>query len=297
MSERDDPILRRPIIVIGPPRSGTSLLLDVLAAHSELAPLSEPRLVWSWGNEHRSDLLRPEHARPEVRAHIRRKFAAEARRLGGRRIVEKTPSSALRPAFVDRVFPDCLFVNILRRPEDAVLSIRDAWQRRARGVSGLRPARWARRWREIDLRRSRRYAVELARRVLPDRFGDALGRPEWGPRLPGMQQLLRDLDLLEVSCLQWRMCADLGTHYGRRLPIDRYLELRLEDLSEEVLRKTLEFCGLAEEAEVWARFEELFDPDRMQARRRTADPEELRHMEAWIGPTRAWLGYPDPSGR
>ena len=286
MSEADDALLARPIIIIGAPRSGTSLLLEVLGSHPRLAVLSEPRITWRFGNDRKSDLLRPEDARPAVRDHIRRRFAAMVREQGAERILEKTPSNALRPGFVDQVFPDCLFLNVTRHGVDASLSIRDAWQRRA-GVRGVRRRRWMIRLREIDLRQLPRYGLELLRRALPG----LVGRGDWGPRLPGMQALMRELDPLELACLQWRMCTEIACQYGRRLPRGRYLELRLEDLTPERLREILAFCGLDDAPEVWESFRRHFDASQASRRRAQVDPAERERILTWIEPTLRWLGY------
>lgn len=286
MSEADDRLLRRPIIIIGAPRSGTNLLMNLLAAHRGLAVLSEPRIVWRFGNDAKSDLLRPEDARPEVRRHIRARFARMVRDQGRERFVEKTPSNALRPGFVDAIFPDCLFLNITRHGADAALSIRDAWQRRS-GVRGFRRRRWQNRLRELEPRQVPRYALEVLRRALP---GPA-GRGEWGPRLPGMQSLIRELAPLELASLQWRLCTELACQYGRRLPAERYHEVRLEDLSRERMRAILDFCQLDEDPALWAAFGERFDASQAGRRRDKATPEEREVLRTWIEPTLRWLGY------
>jgi hypothetical protein len=278
--------LRRPIIIIGAPRSGTNLLMNLLGSHRRLAAISEPRIIWRFGNDARSDLLRPEHARPEVRRHIRARFARMVRERERERFVEKTPSNALRPGFVDAVFPDCRFVNITRHGADAVLSVRDAWQRRS-GVRGFRRQRWLNRLRELEPRQAPRYALELVRRALPS----VAGRGEWGPRLPGMQALIRELSPLELACLQWRFCVELASHYGRRLPRERYFEVRLEDLSRERMQAILDFCELDDDPALWAAFDERFDASQAGRRRDKATPEELDVLRTWIEPTLRWLGY------
>ena len=96
MSAPDSELLDRPIVIVGPPRSGTSILMNLLAEHPGLARVNEPRITWRYGNERGSDALRPEQARPDVRAHIRERFAAMIREQGAARMVEKTPSNALR---------------------------------------------------------------------------------------------------------------------------------------------------------------------------------------------------------
>lgn len=288
----DDDILRKPIIIIGPPRSGTSLLMNVLGQHRDAVHINEPRFTWRFGNDGKSDWLQPEDARPDVRAHIRQAFAAKVREGGGQRLVEKTPSNALRPGFVEAVFPDCLFVNIMRHPYDTILSIRTGWEGKASGTSGIRANRWRTRFREIDPRRAPHYAVELLRRTLPGPLAGAAGRPEWGPRLPGMQGMLRELSTLEISCLQWRACVEITCQYGRALPPDRYLEVPLEDLTRETMRRVLDFCELdAEDEAVWQRFSEQVDRGRAGSRRDSASDEDIATMRRAVLPTAHWLGY------
>lgn len=291
MVESEDAVLYKPIVVIGAPRSGTSFLLGVLRAHPRVAALPEPRITWRFGNDRRSDLLRPEHARPEVIRHIRGSFAERARAEGKERIAEKTPSNALRMGFVDRVLPGCKFVHVLRNGEESVLSIRDSWNRNRDLRTGIRRRRWRLRIAELDWRRAPFYAGEIVRRGISRRMPGVVSRPVWGPVLPGIDAMLRELDVLEVACLQWRMCVELACQYGRSLPSDRYMELRLEDLTPEHVGSILEFCELEEHPAVRRRFEERFARDRTAGRGREAKPEERETLRSWIGPTLQWLGY------
>ncbi len=277
--------LRQPIIIVGSPRSGTTLLGKLLRHHPDVTYLEEPRLVWRYGNDDKSDLLRARDARPEVVRYIQETFARRVREGSGKRLLEKTPSNALRLPFVDRVFPDAKFVHILRDGYQSVLSIRRFWQQHA---GGLPKAKLAERAKEISLRRAPYYAKEVLRRALPGRWG---GQPIWGPRLPGIDALLRDLDLLEVCCLQWRMCVEAACLYGRSLPTDRYFECRLEDMSLELLREILAFARLEEAEQVSEAFHREFDPSQPSRRTPGADPAELEQIRQWIEPTTTWLGF------
>ena len=78
--------LDRPIVILGAPRSGTTFLARLLESHPDTARVREARLAWRYGNDGRSDELRPEHALPDVIAHIRAHFAALATELGGGRL-------------------------------------------------------------------------------------------------------------------------------------------------------------------------------------------------------------------
>jgi Sulfotransferase family len=280
--------LDRPIIVVGSPRSGTTLLGDLLQAHPALAYAPEPRLVWRYGNDGLSDALRPEDARPEVCRHIREHFARLIEQAGRERLLEKTPSNALRLGFVDRVLPGCKVVHILRHGVPSVLSIRQYWEQYA----GVRvQGRIGRRWKELDWRRARHYAKEAMQVLLPRKLARLAGRPVWGPRIPGIDGLLRDLDLLDVCCLQWRMCVEAACAYGRTLPDARYMECRLEDMSPDLLRDVLDFAELKDAPEMWEHFEKRFDPTQPANRIADADPKDIDRILAWTEPTLKWLGY------
>lgn len=288
MMADDDKLLERPIFVIGAPRSGTTWIGQVLARHPMLAYLEEPRLTWKIGNDRKSDMLSATDARPEVKAAIRRSFAEQIRAEGKSRLVEKTPSNALRPAFVDAVFPDCLFIHVMRHPYDSVLSIRKFWTKHTHGVPMNRI--WMR-LNEINLRRVPHYAGEVARRMAPRRKGS--GRPAgvWGPRLPGLDELVRDLDLIEVCCLQWRMCVEATCMFGRSLPSDRYMEFRLETMTSETIDQIFSFTGLDPDAGVKEFFAGRFDQSMTSARQQSADEAELRQIDRWVAPTLKWLGW------
>jgi hypothetical protein len=279
--------LDRPIVVIGSPRSGTTLLGNLLGTHPQLAQVEEPRLTWKFGNDDKSDMLRAADARPKVCQHIRRTFAKAVSDAHRERLLEKTPSNSLRMEFVDRVLPGCIFIHTIRDGVESVLSIRKFWEHHAHG---LPKAKVMQRLKEIDLRRAPYYFKELVRRALPKQFSRLVGQPIWGPRIPGIDGLLEQLDLLEVCCLQWRMCVEQACFYGRQLPAGRYLELRLEDMSPALLESVLKFCQLDMTHDVQSGFEKIFCEGLTTRRKTNANPYDLETIRRWIGPTMQWLG-------
>jgi hypothetical protein len=285
-----DQLLQRPIVVVGAPRSGTTLLGQLLGAHPALAHLEEPRLTWRYGNDGKCDMLSPADARPDVRRHIRAAFAGAVRQSGKQRLIEKTPSNSLRMGFVEAVLPGCLFVHIVRDATESVLAIRRFWEQHAHGVP---KGKLVERLREINLRQLPYYGREFVRRAMPRPLRGLVRQPVWGPRIPGIDGLLRDLPLLEVCALQWRMCVEAARQYGQSLPADRYLECRLEEMSPELLRKILSFCQLDQASEVFAAFERDFDASQTSHRRAQATPQEVEQIQKWVEPTTQWLGATD----
>lgn len=279
-------LLDRPIVVVGAPRSGTTLLGNLLGAHPALTHLDEPRLTWRYGNDSKCDMFSPDDARPEVCEHIRAAFASALDKEGKRRLIEKTPSNSLRMGFVERVLPGCLFIHIVRDGIESALAIQQFWLKHARGLPGTKLNR---RLLEIKPRQFPYYFREFMRRVAPRPFSGLMQQPVWGPRIPGINGLLKDLTLLEVCALQWRTCVESARHYGRSLPPNRYFEYRLEEMSPDLLRKLLEFCQLEDAPEVWQAFEQEFEPAQTRHRRASAAPEDLESLQRWLEPTMTWL--------
>lgn len=279
--------LIQPIVIIGAPRSGTTLLGRLLSRHLELAYIEEPRLIWRYGNDRKSDMLTAADARPEVSRYIRAEFTRFLEASGKKRLLEKTPSNSLRLGFVDRVLPDCLFVHIVRDPVESILSIRNYWQQHSRGLPSRKLLQ---RVRELSIRQWPHYGRELVRRVLPARVSGFVGKPVWGPRIPGIQGLLEELPLIEVCALQWRMCVESARFFGQSLPSDRYLEMRLEELSPESFSNILDFCRLEDSREMRRDFAQIFDPEQVKHRQSLASVNELEIIKRWTESTAHWIG-------
>ncbi len=290
MAASDDELLHLPIFILGAPRSGTAILADIVRCHPDLASVREPRLLWRYGNDTKSDLLQPRDARPEVVAHIRSSFAQEVRAQGRRRLLEKLPSNSLRIPFMRQVFPDARILHITRNGPDAIAAIHRRWQEPPKDLRVPRQRdRLVRHLREASPRQYPHYARELVRQLMPTALRDMTGIRPWGPRLPGLDGLVRDLDLLDVCSIQWRTCVELAAHHGRQLPSGHYLECRVETLDGEVVRRIGEVCQLGDVDPLLRALNFEYDRSRVLPRADALSDEELRRVMSWIEPTLRWL--------
>jgi uncharacterized protein (TIGR03032 family) len=140
----DRPVrIERPIFVVSPPRSGSTLLFETLArargiftiggeSHNviEAIPELHPR-AHGW----ESNRLTAEDATPDVVRTLRERFATELRNReerkpagGAVRMLEKTPKNALRVPFLAAAFRDATFVSLYRDPRETLSSMLDAWR-------------------------------------------------------------------------------------------------------------------------------------------------------------------------
>lgn len=178
----------RPIIVVGCPRSGTTLLQVMLHAHPRIAIPPENRFVLPAYRNRRSfgDLNDPENRRnlarwivkgkttrfrdlglkqkeviedivaapPSLGSALAAVFQAYARRFGKPRWGDKRPAYATNLDVIRELFPNAQFVNIVRDGRDCVASLKEmSWYKHG---SMFAIETWAR---TVD--RTRRAAREL----------------------------------------------------------------------------------------------------------------------------------------
>ncbi|MEY2959174.1 MAG: hypothetical protein RLZZ01_1742, partial [Actinomycetota bacterium] len=140
-----DPRFDRPIIVVSPPRAGSSMLFETLTRAPGLFSIggeshgvfeSIPALQPANRGWESNDLFAAD-ATPEVKDRLRDLFFsglrdadgnAPAEGATGLRFLEKTPKNALRIEFLDELFPDARYVYLLRNPRDQISSMIDAWR-------------------------------------------------------------------------------------------------------------------------------------------------------------------------
>ncbi|WP_021593240.1 MULTISPECIES: sulfotransferase family protein [Actinomadura] len=233
----------RPIFVLGCPRSGTTLLQQMLHSHRRIAFPSETRFVHTayevrhdfgdlelsenrralaeWIVHGRNTKFRVldldagdaieeiVNAPPTLGSAIAAVFRAYARKHGKPRWGDKRPSYFRRVSMLQRMFPDAQFVHLLRDGRDAVSSL---------------------------------------------------------TRMPWF-----DGDI-HAAALTWREAVDTGRHLRERLGPDTFYEFRYEDLvaePEEALVKLCAFLG------------EEYDPEMTRAyrhARRTVPASRKWHL-------------------
>ncbi|WP_285164403.1 sulfotransferase family protein [Shewanella goraebulensis] len=136
----------RPIIILSAPRSGSTLLFEVLSKNNALMTIGGEshaliEKIPSLNIAYRgfsSNALNQQDIDINLRQHLLQRFSDEmldsegqrANSMAGTifRFLEKTPKNSLRVDFLNVLFPDALFIYLVRDPKENISSIMQAWQ-------------------------------------------------------------------------------------------------------------------------------------------------------------------------
>ena len=122
-----------PVFLIGHPRSGTTLVEQVLGAHQRFATNDERPVLRNLADRFRQthgehnwitalDTLSEDELQ-SLRTTYRQAGAQQARDPAeGVRLIDKNPLNLVEMAFARRIFPDALIIMLLRDPRDVCLS-------------------------------------------------------------------------------------------------------------------------------------------------------------------------------
>lgn len=249
------PRLVAPIFLVGSPRSGTSLAVDLFGTHPEVANWSEAGRLWDpvdYRNPEADHHWTAERATPAEAARLHRWCEWYRCKEGKARFVNKHPRNSVRMGYLRAIFPDARFIHVIRDGRGVAASIRAQVKSR------------------------------------PRRAAQPLGgfcRP------PGWRSLMRE-DPIEESALLWRAIVRHVRTEGVRLGSD-YREVRYERLCAEpraVFAELFRFADLPDDGPALAGIpaEPLAQSD---AWRETLGPEGIATVEKAAGDLLAELGY------
>jgi hypothetical protein len=232
LPRRDPP--QRPVFVIGAPRSGTTVVFELLDQSPELASLGrESHLLWEMFHpmderRHRSHRLAEVEPSDRERKVLSWAIGHISR---GRRYLDKYPRMSLRVEYLDRLYPDAHFVHVVRDGREVVSSLITGWRTPGRFGLGTRlPVPL-----EIE-----GYEGSVWRFLLP----------------PGWEEYAQGRRLEEVCAFQWVEANRAVLEARDRIPPDRWTQVRYESLVGEPVdtaRRLAHELGVGTEGiEAWA---------------------------------------------
>jgi len=233
------------VIIVGAPRSGTSILGRVLDRHPQVSTWVEPYYVWYHHfREASHDQLGEEDASEKVYFRIRRAFNRYRRALNVDWVVDKSPRNCLKIPFVKTVFPEARYIFLLRDGRDTIASINKQWEiKRGIFANTAKSGQWKNQIRIIRRWLSRRPLWSLRFQSLLFEIGPPRywfkkeflnqirweGRFGWGPRFRGWQNVVDRTVPLEFSAYQWFHCAQGILENISSIPKEKCFILKYED--------------------------------------------------------------------
>ncbi len=240
------------VVIVGAPRSGTTLLGKTLAQFSSVFYLDEATALWRVGNASlRTDVLDESHASPFVVSHIRQALCSKVAAAGKTILLEKTPANSLRPRYLKQVLPSAKYIHIVRDGREVIPSARKKWLHEIdnnRHLYGKKSHKL--RHLRIQFRKARDIPRHELRYYMRDMLESALffsglrTRKIWGPRFLGIEQAVEEYEPIEVCAMQWQSCVQSIIRNKRYLGEQSVLELRYEDLCrdpERVIGRVVDF--------------------------------------------------------
>jgi len=222
------PTLRQPVFIVGCGRSGTTILGDTLSIHPSVTYLYEYKHLWAnaypiidvWSKRARErggriDLTEST-CTPEQNRRLTANFYCETVATGKSQLVDKLPINNFRLPFINAIFPDGLFVHLLRNGLEVARSIE--WKAQEGSWYGHEDYKW-------------------------EALQDYARRSENYRDLPALCDTARRRGLLE-----WRMSVETAVEFLETLPAERHIAVTYEELLDrpvEIIRRIEEFASLA----------------------------------------------------
>ncbi len=140
MSEPESPL--NIALIIGCPRSGTSIVGEFVAAHEAVVYAFEAHGVWERvpGQKGGSHRMTAEHATEPIVTLFRQAFAGILQARPDKKIfVEKCPRNSLRIPLVREIFPEVKLIHVVRDGRDVTCSLQPGIEK---GWRHARPPNW-----------------------------------------------------------------------------------------------------------------------------------------------------------
>jgi hypothetical protein len=252
------------VFIVGSPRSGTTILGELLDKHHRISQWYEPYFVWDHFFRGAPDDERTEaDATPEVSKWIYRNFARYKMSKKCSVLVDKSPRNSLKIPFILKIFPQAKFIHLLRDGRDVTLSINKEWLRRQNIIQNpLSRGRFnyveayhvIRKFldRQPFLKdklsalwfETHGHLIDKKKHLNQLRWDGKIG---WGPRFKDWERIYEHSSLLQFNAYQWLHCVQRIEADWKLIPKNHRLIVRYEDLIQKPRQKItqiLDFLGL-----------------------------------------------------
>ena len=273
------PVPHRPIFILGSPRSGTTMLFNLVDRSPRMASLGKGS-QFLWDMFHRiersgwtSHAVWPDEITDRERKVL---YWVIDRLANGSRYMDKFPRNCLRAEYLQALFPDASFVFIRRDGRSVVSSLMTGWQTEGKFGFGTN------------------LPVPLSIEGYSGRSWRFLVPPGWRDYASGRT-------LAEVCAFQWVSANEAILAAKGSIDPARWVEVSYEELlaePNEAITRLFDGIGVPADPEVLAWASELDThvsrtavTSPVREKWRTVHPQEIESILPMIEPTMRRLGY------
>jgi len=251
------------VFIIGSPRSGTTILGDILDKHENISQWHEPYFIWDrYFRRFPHDERTAEDASLKIRKYIKKEFLRYKKKTGSTIIVDKSPRNSLKIPFIRKIFPQARFIHLIRDGRDVTLSINKEWIRLQNIVKDPKTNNfnyqsafkvlmgWLDKQRFLKDKlmafwfETHGHIINRSRHLNRLRWHGDVG---WGARFKGWEGVIGQTSILQFNAYQWLKCIESIQKHWVEIPETNKLEVRYEELineEEKIITRILDFLGL-----------------------------------------------------
>ncbi|MFP4445255.1 MAG: DUF2304 family protein [Desulfosudaceae bacterium] len=251
-------VREKAVFLIGSPRSGTTILENILNCHEKITEFYEPYFLWEhFFRVDDNDVWDRRDLTPRAATVIQREFATFARRCDKHLVLDKLPTHSFNIPLIQQIFPEARWIHILRDGRDVTLSIHKEWEKRKQMVENKdfvslyhtakamldRQPFWRYKFMAVTHELTKSFSLNPYRYLNKSRWK---GQAGWGPRFEGWQDYLQSHTALEFNAMQWVKTVEAVQAHWAQIPEKNKIEVRYEDLLSDpvaVISSIIDFLG------------------------------------------------------
>ena len=287
-------MIDRPILFVGPTRSGKSMLGNIVGQLPEFHLAFEPQGRWNYRFSNKlSDVRTQEEASEEVCRSIRAQIERSIDSTDATRYIDDLPHHALRIGFCHAVLPEARFVMVSRDGRSAIRDMKWGWEYKDT-LGKVMSRRFGQgNYRSINFKKlpmqGARWLNNAVRRLIGRR------RSTWGPTVPGQFAFARTHSLIETIAFQWASYAEHALDGLQEIPSEQVLYVRYESVlkcPKREAERLAEFCEIENAQNLIDLAQQAIESGR-EPYSKPLSQAELERIEPIISPIQRRLGYND----
>ena len=252
------------VFIIGSPRSGTTILGELLDKHPYISQWYEPYFVWDrFFRETPHDERTAADATFKVKEQLYRDFTKYKEKRKCLVLVDKSPRNSLKIPFILEIFPRAKFLHLVRDGRDVTLSIHKEWVRRRHIVENPAESGKFNYLEAIGVIRKfltrQPFMQDKVKALWFETHGHFFDKTQhlnrlrwngeigWGPRFKSWEDIYYQSTLLQFNAHQWLNCIMCIKKNWQLIPTHNRLTIRYEDLIHDPDKKIgeiLRFIGI-----------------------------------------------------